>query len=133
MSLAEKVTTGAYNFVYLIVNIILLSLSLLLIIFPVPPADKTQYFLHLNFNSTLQLINDISSDLQKLIKYFNGAAIFVLPKIPFAAFGAGWATMFSNNLALYLKELKLSVFRILFLKVDASSLEWNHKLPVVSE
>ena len=36
-----------------------LSLSL-------PPADKTQYFGYLSLNSTLQLINGISSDLKKL-------------------------------------------------------------------
>ena len=31
-------------------------------------ADKTQYFVHLSFKSTLQLINVISSDIQKLHK-----------------------------------------------------------------
>ena len=35
-----------------------------------PPApDKTQYFIHLSFNSTFQLINGISKDLQKLLKF----------------------------------------------------------------
>ena len=38
-------------------------------------ADKTQYFLHLSFSSTLELINGISSDLRKLLKRFNGTAI----------------------------------------------------------
>ena len=38
-------------------------------------ADKAQYFIHLSFNSPLQFINGISSDLQKLLKYFNGAAV----------------------------------------------------------
>ena len=41
--------------------------------------------------------------------------------------------MFPNNLASYLKDLKSSLFEILLLKPAASSLEQNHKLPVVSE
>ena len=44
-------------------------------------------------------------------------------KIPLAAFGVGSATMFPNDWALYLKYLKLLVFAILLLKLDASSLE----------
>ena len=40
-----------------------------------PAAEKTQYFVHLSFNSTLQLVNGSSSDLQKLLKYLNGTAI----------------------------------------------------------
>ena len=40
-----------------------------------------------NFNesSTLQLINGISNDLQKLLKCFNGTAIFTLVFVPFAS------------------------------------------------
>ena len=79
MSLADKVTTGTYNFLSLIVKIIL---SLL------PAADKTQCFVHISFNSTLQLINGISSDLQKSMKYCNGIAIAAFFKIPLTAFGA---------------------------------------------
>ena len=40
---------------------------------------------HFNDSSTLQLINGISNDLQKLLKYFNGAATFIsffLPLFP---------------------------------------------------
>ena len=37
-----------------------------------PAAAKT---LHLSSNSILQLINGISSDLKKLLRYFNGTAI----------------------------------------------------------
>ena len=33
-------------------------------------ADKTKYFVYLSFISTLQLINDISNDLQKLESIF---------------------------------------------------------------
>ena len=35
-----------------------------------PAADQTQYFFHLSFNSTLQLIYGILSYLQKLHKYY---------------------------------------------------------------
>ena len=55
----------------------------------VPDTDKTQCFVHLNFNSTLQLINGISSDLQELVEYFNGTAILLFFKIPLAAFAEG--------------------------------------------
>ena len=70
--------------------------------------------------AALQLLNSISSDLQKLLKYFNGTAIVAFLKILLVWFGAGWtpvfsnnlATVFPNNLALYFKDLKLSVFAI---------------------
>ena len=82
LSLVDKVTTGTYNFVSEIVG-----LASSLITFSVPPVERTQYLVHLSFNSIFQLINGISSDLQKLLKYFNGTAVAFL-KIPFAAFGA---------------------------------------------
>ena len=56
-----------------------------------------------SFNSTLQLISGISSDLQKLFTYFNGTAIFVFLKITFSSS----ATVSPNNLTLNLKDLKL--------------------------
>ena len=62
-------TTGTCNFVLLIVKIILLPLTsslTLLLTLSLPDADKTQYFVNLSFNSTLQLINSISSDLPKI-------------------------------------------------------------------
>ena len=37
---------------------------------------------HFNESATLQLINGISNDLQKLLKYFNGTAIFIPFFIP---------------------------------------------------
>ena len=80
----------------------LLGLSLVL---STPSAAKTQRFLQSPFNSTLQLINYISSDLQKLLRYFNGTAI-VFFKIPSLLFGAGSATVSPTNLVLYLKDLK---------------------------
>ena len=88
-----------------------------------PVADKTQYFVHLSFNSTFQIINGISSDLQKLGKYFNGTAIAVFLKIPLAWFRFGWALVFPNNLALDLKNLKLLLSAISPSKSVASSLE----------
>ena len=38
--------------------------------------DSTQFGFHVNESSTLQLISRISNDLQKLLKYFSGTAIF---------------------------------------------------------
>ena len=72
---------GTFNFVSSIVKMILLS-SLLPLALSVPATDKTKCFAHLSFNSTLQLINGISSDLQKLFTYFNGTAIVTFLKIP---------------------------------------------------
>ena len=46
---------------------------------------KHSTFFHLSFNSTLQLINVISSDLQKLLKYFIDTAIVAFFRIPLAA------------------------------------------------
>ena len=83
----------------LIVKIILLELASSLLL---PFADKTQWFVPLSFNSTLQLINDISIDFQKLLKYFNGTATVVFCKTPFAPSAA----VFPNNLVLYLKDSK---------------------------
>ena len=56
-----------------------------------------------SFNSTLQLISGISSDLQKLFTYFNGTTIFVFLKITFFPS----TTVFPNHLTLNLKDLKL--------------------------
>ena len=74
--------------------------------------------MHLSFNYTLQLISDISSDLQKLLRYFNGTATVayffrnsLLPS----------ATVSSNNYALYLKDLKLLLLPVSVLKLIASS------------
>ena len=100
-SLADKVTTGTYNFVSLIVKVILIALSLssLSLVLSLPATDRKMLF-YLRFNSALQLINDILRDIQKLHKYFNGTATAPFFRIPFASS----ATMFSNNLTLYLKD-----------------------------
>ena len=53
----DKMTTGTYNFVSLIVKDRLKGLILVL---SEPATTKTQYFAHLAFNSVFQLINSIS-------------------------------------------------------------------------
>ena len=102
----------------LIVKIISLSLTVPLTLSK-PAAEKMQYFVHLSFTSTLKLINAISSDLQKLLKYFNDTAIVPFLKILFAPS----ATVVFNNLDSYSKDLNSSVFAISTLKLFASSLE----------
>ena len=53
-----------------------------------PAAAKTLWFVHLSFNLTLELINGISSDLQKLLTYFTGLAIAAFFRIPSPVSGA---------------------------------------------
>ena len=120
LSCVDKVTTGIYNFASLKVKVIFLRLPSVL---SAPAAVKTQYFFRLCFNYTLQLIKGISSDLQKLLKCFNGTAIAAFFRIPLVLFGASRPSVFPNNLALYLRDLKSSVFAVSVLKLVASSLE----------
>ena len=108
--------------------LILLSLSLPLTL-STRAADKTQYFVHLGLNSTLHLFSGISNDLQKLLEFFNEAAIFAFFRIPFALS----ASVFRNNLALYLKDLKLLSLATSTLKLVASFFGKKHKPPVVSK
>ena len=101
---------------FLIVKIKLLELAVAL---STPAANKTQYFVKLNFNSTLQFINNISRDFKKLLTYFHGMAAVIFSRmllLPEAA-------VVPNNLALHLKDLQLSLFPISVLKLVASSLE----------
>ena len=105
MSFADKVSIGTYNLMSLIVKMIL-TLQSSLMLYSVPPTDKTQYFVHLSFNFT----------------NFNGKAIVAFLRNPFAAL-AGWADVSPNNLALYLKNFKSSTFSLSGLKLVASSLE----------
>ena len=114
-------TTGTCNFVALIVKIMLLELALS---FSLTFADKTQWFIHLSFSSILQLINNISRDFRKLLRYFKDPAIAVFFKTPFALS----ASVFPNNSVLYLKHLKLLVYSILALTWVASSLESTNYL-----
>ena len=73
----DKVTTGTYNFVSVILNIafigevslrvFVLALFSMLVI--------TQFSDQVKIKDTSQLINGIFKVLQKLLKYFNGTAI----------------------------------------------------------
>ena len=128
MSLANKVTTALYNLVSLIVKIILLSLAL---VSSALAPEKTQYSLNVSFNFIFQLINDISSNLEKLLKYFNGRGIGIIAILKFLF--ASSISIFPNNLVLYLKELKLSLMAISALTLIVSSLEQNYKFPIISE
>ena len=65
------------------------------------------------------MVNAISSDLQKLLRYFNQTAIASYFRIPFAPSVSG----FSNDLALYMKDLKLLLFGISTSKSVASCFE----------
>ena len=56
---ANKTTTRTCYFEPLIVKMILIELRLT---FSIPTAAKTQYFVHLSFNSTFQLIIGIVSN-----------------------------------------------------------------------
>ena len=70
-------------------------------------ADNTHSFFHVRFNLILQLIKGISSDLKKLLKYFNGTTAFTLL---FAMTPS--RTGLPNKLTLYLKELELSTAKL---------------------
>ena len=94
-------------------NIIKTSISIF-----TPAEVKTQCFLHLGFNSTLLLINGISIDCQKLLRYFNGAAGVASFRIELIQF----ETVLSNNLVLYPNDLKTLLFAISALKLFASFL-----------
>ena len=98
----------------LTLKIILLESALL---FSTTAEAKKHCFVHLSFNSLLQLINGISSDCQKLIRYFNGTAIAKFFQVQLFPFAAG----FSNNLAFSLKDLKVLVFIIAASKLGSPS------------
>ena len=70
-----------------IAEIIWLTLALSLklpLTLSAPAVDKTQFFAYLSFNSSLELINGISSDVQNLLKYYNDTAIVAFLKFSFA-------------------------------------------------
>ena len=80
---ADKVTTGTYNFVYFILKVALVGESSRTSgLSPCATVTNlfsklviTQFADQLKVKDTSQLINGISSVLQKLPKYFNGTAI----------------------------------------------------------
>ena len=72
------------------INIIITTISII-----ISSCRQNTIVWPLSFSSTLQLINGVSSDLQKLLKYFNGTAIVTFFSIPLAALSA-WTTVFSS-------------------------------------
>ena len=84
-----------------------------------------QFLFRVNESSTLQLINGICNDLQKLLKYFNGTAIFTPFFIPLLS-------VLPIRFALFLNEGALSSLVISALLIISSLLKF-HKLPEVSE
>ena len=100
----------------LIVKTILLGLAFVL---SAPAAGKTKYFVYLCFNSPLQLINGILIDLPKLLKILMAKQMLHFFRIPLAPS----SSVFPNNLAIYLKDLKLLVLVKSALKLFAPSFE----------
>ena len=66
LSLVDKVTIGTCNLASVIFNFA-----------KSPNLDKIQSSIKFNSRRILQLINDISSDLKKLLRHFSGTTIFV--------------------------------------------------------
>ena len=95
-------------------------------------VDLTQCLLQFNSRWILQLINYISKELQKLLKYFSGTAIFtflntLLPSTAIQSF---------MKLDLYLKDDELAVETFSWFPASVagdSSLLNCHKLPEVSD
>ena len=83
----------------------------------VPFEAKTQYFFHLCFNLILQLISDILSNLQKLLRYLNSTAITVFFKIPLALLSS-MSPNIPNSLALNLNDLKVSSLELYYHRLN---------------
>ena len=88
---ADKVTTGTYNFASFILNVAFVGAliastggSALGLVSLVALLVNTQDSDQVKVKETSQLINGITSVLQKLLKYFNGTAIltFSFSKFP---------------------------------------------------
>ena len=98
----EKVTTGTYSFVSVILNVahdwatIFESASASTII-----STKTQFLDLVKINSTSRLINGIFKTLQKLLNYFRGITAFVF--VNESLFCGVFPTIF----VLYLKDSEL--------------------------
>ena len=76
LSSADKVTIGTLSFASVILKVAL-SAPVALALAPTAAEVNTQFSIHINESSTLQLINGISNDLQKLLKHFDGTATFI--------------------------------------------------------
>ena len=75
----------------------MLSAPVALTLSPIGAEVNTQFSIQFNESSTLQLINSISNDLRKLLKYFSGTAIFT-------PFFAPSVSVLPIRFALYLNE-----------------------------
>ena len=130
-SFIDKVTTGTYNFVSVILNVAFVGASVLSLAGLSPWASlavcvvisvKTRFSDHVKVNDTSQLIEVMSKALQKLLNYFNGTTIsrffliFVFPcSVPWLAFDA-----FPVILHLYLKDSEFVIGSALSLIVGGS-------------
>ena len=97
LSFSDKKTRGTCSFVSFIVKTILLEIASSL---STPATEKM--ICPFKFQLSFAINQYISSDLQKLLRYVNDTAIAVFFEVPFAPS----ATVFHNDLALYLKDLK---------------------------
>ena len=80
LSFADKVTIGTWSFLK-----VALSAPVASALAPIAAEVNTQFSIYLNESSILQLINGVPNDLQKLLKYFSGIAIFALFFLPFVS------------------------------------------------
>ena len=90
----------------LISKIILLELILP---FSTLAKAETQCFVHLSFNSTFQLIYDISNDHQKLLIYFNDTATVAFFRIELFPSETNNLALFSSRSLLVSRSVALSL------------------------
>ena len=84
-------------------------------------VDNTHSFFYVKFNLILQLIKDISNDLKKLLKYFNGTTIFTF-NLPTLALSGLASSILPNKLTLSLKDVELSAVKFTLLSGGLSRL-----------
>ena len=125
LSSADKVTIGTHNFVSVVLKNAL-SEPVASAFAPTGAEVNTQISIHPNESSILQLINGVSNDLQKLLKYFRGKAFFIL------FFVVPFISVLPIRFALYLNELALLSLVTSALSTISFLLE-SRKLPEVSE
>ena len=114
-----------------VVTIVTCNLATIIVNFAESPAfDKMQPSIQFNSRWILQLINCISNDLQKLLRYFNGTTTFVFFTELFVLLTL--SAVYPARAALYLNDLELSILKLALL-AGPSSLLNCHKLPHVSE
>ena len=90
-----------------------------------PALDKIQNSIQFSSRWTLQFINSISNDFQKLLKYFNRTTIFASFTELFPSL---WFTVFPTRAAFYLNEWELLIVKSALLAEISSHLNC-HKRP----